>query len=282
MGNKALAFTKMQSLGNDFVLINGVQQHIRMSEKFARRIADRHYGIGCDQIIVAEPGRQPRTFKMAVFNADGSEVGQCGNGVRCFAVFLREQGLFQGSSISVETITTSMDITINSNQTVSASMGLPEFHPKKIPFCIDAERLKYALLIEGREIEFAAMSIGNPHCVVNVPDCKQANVGWLGPRMEIHPAFPERMNVGFRQIISRTEINLRVHERGVGETLGCGSGACAAVACGIRDNTLARQVTVNLPGGSVIVDWVSDRDPVRLTGAVETVFQGQIGLPDDV
>ncbi|MCY4226218.1 MAG: diaminopimelate epimerase [Gammaproteobacteria bacterium] len=282
MNNNALAFTKMQSLGNDFVLIDGVRQHIRMSANFATRIADRHYGIGCDQIIIAEPGKQPNIFKMAVFNADGSEVGQCGNGVRCFARFLQDQGLSLESSIAVQTITTNMDITINSDQTITASMGLPEFHPKKIPLSADAERPEYALLVEGREIEFAAVSIGNPHCVINVPDCRQANVEWLGPRIESHAIFPEKANVGFRQVISRNEVNLRVFERGVGETLGCGSGACAAVVCGIRDGILDRQVTVHLLGGSITVDWMSELDPVRLTGAVEKVFRGQIEVPDDI
>ncbi|MYB34078.1 MAG: diaminopimelate epimerase [Gammaproteobacteria bacterium] len=282
MNNNVLAFTKMQSLGNDFVLIDGVRQHIRMSANFARRIADRHYGIGCDQIIIAEPGKQPNTFKMAVFNADGSEVGQCGNGVRCFARFLQDQGLSHESIIAVETITTNMDITMNPDQTVTASMGLPEFDPKRIPLSVDAERREYTILVEGREVEFAAVSIGNPHCVINVPDYRQANVEWLGPRIESHPVFPERVNVGFRQIVSRNEVNLRVFERGVGETLGCGSGACAAVACGIREGILGRQVTVNLPGGSITVDWASERNPVRLTGAVETVFRGQIDLPDDI
>lgn len=281
MNNNALAFTKMQSLGNDFVLIDGVRQHIRMSANFARKIADRHYGIGCDQIIIAESGKQPGTFKMAVFNADGSEVGQCGNGVRCFARFLQDQGLSLEPSIAVETITTNMDVLMNSDQTVTANMGLPEFHPKKIPLSIDAERLEYTLLVESREIEFAAVSIGNPHCVINVSDCRQANVEWLGSRIENHPIFPEKVNVGFRQIVSRNEISLRVFERGVGETLGCGSGACAAVACGIRDGTLDRQVTVSLPGGSIVVDWTSEQNPVQLTGAVETVFRGQIGLPYD-
>ena len=282
MNNNALAFTKMQSLGNDFVLIDGVRQHIRMSANFARRIADRHYGVGCDQVIIAEPGKRLDTFKMAVFNADGSEVGQCGNGVRCFARFLQDRGLSLESSIAVETITTNMEITMNSDQTVTASMGLPEFHPKKIPLSVDAERREYTLLIESQKIGFAAVSIGNPHCVINVPDCRQVDVERLGSRIESHPIFPEKANVGFRQIISRNEVNLRVFERGAGETLGCGSGACAAVACGIRDGILDRQVTVNLPGGSITVDWTSELNPVRLTGAVETVFRGQIGLPYDI
>ncbi len=282
MSNNTLIFTKMQSLGNDFVMLNGVQEHIRMTADFAKRIADRHYGIGCDQIIIAAPSEQPDAFKMLVFNSDGSEVGQCGNGARCFAVFLRDQGLSQGSDIAVETITTNMEIMINSDQTVTASMGLPQFHPKKIPLCADSERLKYAITIEDLEIEFAALSIGNPHCVINMLDYEQADVDWLGPRMQTHPIFPEQANVGFKQLISRDEINLRVFERGGSETLGCGSGACAAVLCGVREGTLDRQVVVNMPGGSVTVEWPSDRDSVRLTGAVETVFQGQIELPNDL
>jgi len=281
MNSNALDFTKMQSLGNDFVMINGVKKDIRMTADFAKRIADRHYGIGCDQIIIAKPSERPDAFRMLVFNSDGSEVGQCGNGARCFAVFLRDQGLMRGSSIAVETITTNMEISIHSNQTVTASMGFPQFHPTEIPISMDSEELKYAIVIEGREIEFAAVSIGNPHCVIDVVNCEQTEFEWLGPRVQAHSAFPEQVNVGFRQIIAPNEINLRVFERGGGDTLGCGSGACAAVLCGVREGILDRQVVVNMPGGSVTVEWPSEQDPVRLTGSVETVFQGQIELSGD-
>ena len=272
----------MQSLGNDFVLINGVQEHIRMSANFAMRISDRHYGIGCDQVIIAEPGHEMDTFKMRIFNADGSEVGQCGNGVRCFAVFLRDQNLCQRSFVKVETITVSMAVEINQDATVSAHMGLPEFNPSSIPLDADSEQMKYSLAIDQQEIEFSAVSMGNPHCVIDVLNSAEAEVERLGPIFENHAIFPEKANVGFREIVSRDQINLRVFERGVGETLGCGSGACAAVVCGIRDGRLDRQVTVHLPGGSAAVDWMPDEESVRLTGAVETVFHGQLCFQSEI
>lgn len=275
MGKGCLSFTKMQSLGNDFVLIDGVREHIRMSANFAMKICDRHYGIGCDQIIIAEPGQEIDAFKMRVFNADGSEVGQCGNGARCFAIFLRDQGLCQDKHIKVETTTTLIELTINQDETVSADMGQPEFAPSKIPLDVDMEQLKYAVAIDHRDIAFSAVSFGNPHCVIEVDNIKEAHVAKWGSILERHPIFPEKANVGFRQVVAPDQINLRVFERGVGETLGCGSGACAAVACGIRDGMLDRQVRVNLPGGSTTVSWMSNHESVRLSGSVETVFHGR-------
>ncbi|MYJ51198.1 MAG: diaminopimelate epimerase [Gammaproteobacteria bacterium] len=280
MTDKRLAFTKMQSLGNDFVMIDGVRKHIRLSRNIASRISDRHYGIGCDQIIMAERGRGSDEFLMRVFNADGSEVGQCGNGARCFAVFLKDQGLCRNGRVKVETITTRLELEINEDESVSASMGVPEFRPSKIPLLADREQLQYTVSIDHREIGFSAVSVGNPHCVLFVPNCATADVAGLGPTLENHPIFPERTNVGFAQTVSRKEINLRVFERGVGETQGCGSGACAAVATGVRTGILDREVVVNLPGGRAVVDWMSEEAPIRLTGGVETVFHGEFKLDD--
>lgn len=274
-------FTKMQSLGNDFVMLDGITEHIRVTKSIATRIADRNFGVGCDQIILAENNPGDGNFVMRVFNPDGSEVGQCGNGARCLAVFLRERGLWDRPTMRVDTSTARLGLKINPDGSVTADMGVPGFLPAGIPLLADSEKRVYSLFLDQTQLEFSAMSLGNPHCILSVPDVTTAAVGRIGPQVESHPVFPQRVNVSFREIVSRSEIRLRVYERGAGETLGCGSGACAAVVTGIRSGMLDGQVLVNLPGGTVLVNWNGDTDPVRMTGSAEIVFRGEISLEPD-
>ncbi len=270
-------FTKMQSLGNDFVMLNGVVENIRITGAIASQIADRHLGIGCDQILLAQENSDGG-FGVRIFNNDGSEVGQCGNGVRCFAKYLDQQGLSSEKSLQVTTMTTTVELHRNDDGTVTVAMGRPEFDPEKIPLAVDHEELVYKVELDGRELEFSAIAIGNPHCVIAVAGVDDAPVETYGPILERHALFPERANIGFCEYISSTEVNLRVFERGAGETLGCGSGACAAVIAGIRRGILERRVKVNLPGGSVLIHWPSDQAQVTLTGPVYSVFEGEISI----
>jgi len=271
-------FTKMQSLGNDFVMLNGVSHKIEMSAAVAKKIADRHFGIGCDQILIAEPAATHSGFRLRIFNSDGSEAGQCGNGARCFARYLRDQGLTVESIISVKTATRSMILKINDDETVSVEMGEPVFEPKAIPFIADEESILYPLETDAGMFEISAVSVGNPHAVQRVEDVKTTDVENLGQIIQSHGRFPERVNAGFMQIISRREIRLRVYERGAGETLGCGSGACAAVVSGIRMGVLDSEVVVSLPGGEATVRWSAPHEPVYLTGSALKVFEGIIDI----
>lgn len=277
-----LKFTKMHSLGNDFVMLNGVTEPLEMTQTIARHIADRHIGIGCDQILVAQPLVSERSnksgYRLRIFNSDGSEVGQCGNGARCFARYLHEQGLSDETIIEVQTKTTKLQLQLNQNDTVTVGMGLAEFAPEKIPLAVPKQLPSYQVTTELGSVEFSALSVGNPHCVIQVDSVENADVQRMGPLLENHPLFPERANIGFRQIISSQEIKLRVHERGAGETLGCGSGACAAVVSGIRSGLLDSRVEVVLPGGSAWVDWQGAECQVYLTGPVHTVYHGSIDI----
>ena len=275
-------FTKMHSLGNDFVMLNGVAKNIRITPDIARFIADRRFGIGCDQIIVAEKAQAGNRFRMRIFNSDGSESGQCGNGARCFAQFLRDQGLTDDTTLRVKTRTTEIALAIHDDGTVTAQLEPPEFAPRQIPLLMSQVAAVYRVNTERGAIEFSALSMGNPHCVIAVERVDCADVAGLGALMERHPAFPERVNVGFSQIVSERQIRLRVYERGVGETLGCGSGASAAVVAGIRNGQLQSVVTVALPGGSVEVGWEGGQAPVCLRGPVHTVFTGNIGIPEEM
>ena len=272
-------FTKMQSLGNDFVVLDGVSQRLEISPEVARKLADRHYGVGCDQVLVAEPG-EFADFRFRIFNQDGSEVEQCGNGARCMAWFLRQRGLSDKSQISVQTLKSRMMLTINENGDVTVEMGVPEFDPFKIPFQAKEKSLNYPLKLPSRTVNIAALAIGNPHAVVEVDSVERAQVELLGPQIESHPRFPERVNAGFMEIFSPQHIGLRVYERGVGETLGCGSGACAAVAAGIGAGKLDAIVKVDLPGGSATVNWAGPGQPVYLSGPAHTVFSGEISLSE--
>jgi len=273
-----LRFTKMHSLGNDFVMINGVGKNIRITQDIARVIADRNFGIGCDQIIMVSEKLSDAKFIMQIFNQDGSEVGQCGNGARCFAKFLVDESLTNQSEIQVETTTTAMKINLNEDKTVTAELMAPIFQPSKIPLAVAQESMTYMVSTDMGEIRFSANSMGNPHCVILVDNLDCTDVLGIGELMESHEIFPERANIGFCELVSRSEIRLRVYERGVGETLGCGSGACAAVVAGIQGNRLDSKVEVNLPGGVVEVSWRGDKNPVYLTGRVHYVFDGFIEI----
>lgn len=277
--NMRLNFTKMQSLGNDFVVLDGVSQQLNLSSEIARKLADRHFGVGCDQILLAEPG-ESTDFRFRIFNQDGSEVEQCGNGARCMARFLRQRGLSDKNEISVQTLKSQMMLRINDDGDVSVEMGVPEFEPSKIPFDAPKKALCYSLQLEAKKVDITALAIGNPHAVLVVEDLESAGVDIIGPEIENHPRFPERVNAGFMQIVSPRYIRLRVYERGVGETLGCGSGACAAVVAGIENGKLEHQVEVSLPGGNASVEWAGIGRPVFLRGPAHTVFSGEITLCD--
>ncbi len=276
-----LDFTKMQSLGNDFVVLDGVTHQLTMNSGIARLLADRHFGIGCDQILLAEKGRQAE-FRFRIFNQDGGEVEQCGNGARCFARFVRDNGLTTNDRISVETLNARMLLKVLDNGDVAVEMGIPEFEPSRIPFDAPAAAVSHDLEVDGERLQISALAIGNPHAVIQVADVSLAPVETLGPAIERHPRFPARVNAGFCEIVNRSHIRLRVYERGVGETLGCGSGACAAVVAGIRSGQLDRQVRVSLPGGDATVRWDSGTEPVHLIGPAFNVFSGTITVPDDL
>ena len=266
----------MQSLGNDFVMLNGVTENIRITPEIAKFIADRHFGIGCDQILVVENKQDNQGYRLRIFNSDGSEVGQCGNGARCFAGFLKDQRLIKGNAVSVETFNTKLELNLNDDGTVTVGMGLPVLDPAEIPLAVEVGSLTYLLELDGRTVEFSGLSMGNPHCVLEVDNVETADVEHIGPALECHPMFPQKANIGFAHYYSRSALNLRVFERGAGETLGCGSGACAAAVAGIRRNLLDRKVRVNLPGGSIDVFWPEDDSQVYLSGEIHRVFDGLI------
>ncbi len=272
-----LPFTKMQGLGNDFVVLDGVTQQVTMTASQARKIADRHFGVGCDQILLVEPPSDPDVdFDYRIFNQDGSEVSQCGNGARCFAKFVRERHLTSKNLIRVRTAAGVMEIAVNDDHSYSVDLALPQFEPAGIPLQAPARAALYHTEFAGQPIAFSALSLGNPHMVIQVEDTASAPVATWGPYFERHELFPQRVNVGFIQILDRGEVSLRVYERGSGETLACGSGACAAAIAGIQLGLLDNRVLVNLPGGQLRIEWQGEGTAVRLTGPAKTVFQGKI------
>jgi len=274
-----LRFAKMHGLGNDFVVINLVTQHARVDENLVRRLADRHTGIGCDQLLLVEPPNNPKAdFFYRIFNNDGSEVEMCGNGARCFAQFVLEQGLSSKKRILAETVKGLLELVINDDGTVTVDMGKPILTPAEIPFSAPAYKPLHHIDVEGLDVEISAVSMGNPHAVLLVDDVETAAVEELGPQIEHHPSFPNRVNVGFMQVLGRNEIKLRVFERGAGETRACGSGACAAVVAGILRNLLDSRVTVRLPGGNLSISWPGEGQTLKMTGPATTVFRGQIKL----
>lgn len=272
-------FTKMHGLGNDFVVIDLVTQHLHLQEKHIRLIADRHRGIGCDQVLLVEPPHQADTdFRYRIFNADGSEVGQCGNGARCFARFVRDKRLTGKRSISVETRSGKLTLKITKDDQVRVNMGSPSFIPEQIPFNTPRQQKKYRMDIAGHSIEFGALSIGNPHVVIRVQDVEKAKVAKIGAALESHPSFPERVNVGFIQIIDRNTAKLRVFERGAGETEACGSGACAAMAYAHSQGWLDQKAEIRLRGGALLIEWQGEGKPIYMTGPATRVFDGKIYL----
>lgn len=270
-------FSKMHGLGNDFMVVDCITQNIFFSPDLIRRLANRHTGVGFDQLLVVEAPYDPETdFHYRIFNADGSEVEQCGNGARCFARFVRMKGLTNKFSVSVSTKKGKMVLSIEEDDQVTVNMGIPEFEPSKIPFKAKQTEKTYILRAEDKTLFCGAVSMGNPHVVTVVDDVETADVDTLGPLLESHERFPERVNAGFMQVLSRGEINLRVYERGAGETQACGSGACGAVAVGIDQGLLDHDVKVHLPGGSLQISWQGPGKPLYMTGPATHVFDGQL------
>ncbi|AYV21321.1 diaminopimelate epimerase [Vibrio mediterranei] len=270
-------FSKMHGLGNDFMVVDCITQNVFFSPDLIRRLADRHTGVGFDQLLIVEAPYDPETdFHYRIFNADGSEVEQCGNGARCFARFVQMKGLTNKYSVSVSTKKGKMVLKLEENDLVTVNMGQPEFEPNKIPFKAKQKEKTYILRAGEHTLFCGAVSMGNPHVVTVVDSTEEADVDRLGPLLESHERFPERVNAGFMQILSRHEVNLRVYERGAGETQACGSGACGAVAVGIVQGLLDENVTVHLPGGDLKISWKGEGHPLTMTGPATHVFDGQI------
>lgn len=275
-----LRFTKMQGLGNDFVVLDGVSQSLALTNDQLRKLGDRHFGVGCDQILLVENPHHPDAdFRYRIFNgADGGEVEQCGNGSRCFVRFVHDRGLSRKRAIKVETARGLITPELQDNGLVKVDMGAPRFAPRDIPFIADADAILHLLPLAGRTAEITVVSMGNPHAVQLVVDIDSAPVALEGPQIEHHPAFPQRVNAGFMQIVNRCEIRVRVFERSAGETIACGTGACAAVVAGIRRGLLDSTVTVHTRGGDLEISWAGNGHPVLMTGPAVTVFEGEIEL----
>ena len=283
-----LKFTKMQGAGNDFVVLDGVSRRIQITRERVRQIADRHFGVGCDQVLLVEKSqRKDADFRYRIWNSDGGEVEQCGNGARCFVRFVRDKGLTNKHEIRVETLSGIIVPRLEADGQVTVDMGAPLFDPERVPF--DARGLqpvqggkRWPLEIAGREVPVAVLSMGNPHAVQTVADVDSAPVTTEGPLIERHPRFPRRVNAGYMQVVARTRIRLRVWERGAGETLACGTGACAAVVAGIREGLLDESVQVETRGGRLTIRWQGgENDPncaVRMTGPAVAVFEGEIEI----
>lgn len=274
-----LRFTKMHGIGNDFVVIDAIRQRVDLSAARIRFLADRRFGVGCDQVLLAAPATRPDAdFRYRIFNADGGEVEQCGNGVRCLAVFLTDQGLTNRRELTIETLGGPTRVILLDDGQVAVDMGAPRLDPSGIPFEAPARAVTYPLEVDGESLEISAVSMGNPHAVMVVDNVETAPVARLGPLVERHPAFPRQANAGFMQVVDRSSIRLRVFERGAGETLACGTGACAAVVAGRLRGLLDQDVDVQLPGGSLRIHWPGGDDPVWMTGPAKTVFEGTVDL----
>ena len=278
-----IEFTKMHGIGNDFVVIDAINQDIELSPDQVRFIADRHFGIGCDQLLLVErPASGGAEFRYRIYNADGGEVQQCGNGARCFARFVYDNGLTTSSHIPVETAAGMIYLDIEDDNRVTVDMGVPSFDPDSLPFIADAgdedDTEYHQLMVNGKKYAIGAVSVGNPHAVLLVDSVAEAPVEKLGAAIESHERFPERVNVGFMEIMDRSHIRLRVYERGVGETLACGTGACAAVAVGIHNSLLDKTVQVELNGGNLTIRWQDKDSTLLMTGPAQTVYKGKIKL----
>ena len=274
-----LKFTKMHGLGNDFIVIDAIRQDVTLNAEKIRFLADRHFGVGCDQVLLVEPPQsKDAEFRYRIFNHDGGEVEQCGNGARCFARFVREQGLSDEDTVVVETQAGLIQLTTEADGQITVNMGVPRFEPRDLPFTAERAAMSYALEVDGQQVDIGAVSMGNPHAVIVVDDVLTAPVLTIGPLIERHARFPNRVNVGFMRIVNDQHIQLRVFERGAGETLACGTGACAAVVVGRKRGVLAQRVQVELRGGSLNIAWRGGDDPVLMTGPAATVFAGEIEL----
>ena len=274
-----IKFSKMHGLGNDFVVIDAINQKISLDSKQVKFIADRHFGIGCDQLLLVEKSDSPDAdFRYRIFNNDGSEVEQCGNGARCFAEFVYAEGLTDKTEISVLTSGGRIVLNRKENGCVTVDMGAPILTPQDIPFVADEINNSYDLVIDDEKITFSAVSMGNPHAVILVDDVDSAEVERIGKLLQSDKHFPNSLNVGFMQVINPTQVKLRVYERGVGETQACGSGACAAVVAGRVQGLLDETVVTQLVGGNLSIYWAGEQNPVMMTGATSTVFKGEITL----
>ena len=272
-------FTKMHGAGNDFVVFDGVTRPVPLTPEKIRRLADRHFGIGCDQVLLVErPTVSGADFRYRIFNADGGEVEQCGNGARCFVHFVRDRRLTAKDEIAVETLSGMIYPRLEPDGNVTVNMGVPRFEPAEVPFEASTRENVYDLEVNGRKLSVTVLSMGNPHAVQVVPEVDSAPVNTQGPLIERHPRFPQRVNAGYMQVVDRGHIRLRVYERGAGETLACGSGACAAVVAGRQRGLLDDKVDVKLLGGTLRVSWAGEGQPVWMTGPAVTVFEGTIDL----
>lgn len=274
-----LRFSKMQGLGNDFVVVDGVRQQVNLSTDQLQQLGDRRFGIGFDQLLLVEPPHDPNNdFRYRIFNNDGSEVEQCGNGARCFARFVFEQGLTDKKQIRVETARGVIVPELLDGGLVRVDMGKPRFEPADIPFIAEQDAVEHLLALDQINIAVGVVSMGNPHTVLCVNEVDTAPVAEWGPHIEHHPRFPQRVNAGFMQVVDRSHIRLRVFERGAGETLACGTGACAAVVSGIRRGLLDASVEVTTRGGVLRIEWAGNGHSVWMTGPAVTVFQGEVTL----
>ncbi|MCZ0927486.1 diaminopimelate epimerase [Halomonas janggokensis] len=274
-----LHFTKMHGLGNDFMVVDLVTQRARLRDEQIRQLADRRFGIGFDQLLIVEPPRDPdMDFRYRIYNADGSEVENCGNGARCFARFVREQRLTHKHEIRVETAGGPLVLNVQHDGLVRVDIGQPRFNPAAVPFDAPGDQPLHDVEVDGETLQLGVVSMGNPHAVLQVDDVDTAPVARLGQLLEAHPRFPKRVNVGFMQVLSASEIRLRVFERGSGETLACGTGACAAVASGIRQGLLKSPVRVHLLGGELSVEWSSPESPLIMVGPATHVFDGRVAI----
>jgi diaminopimelate epimerase len=272
-------FSKMHGLGNDFLVLDNVTQNVYLSNEQIKLLADRHFGIGFDQLLIVEPPYDPELdFHYRIFNADGSEVSQCGNGARCFARFVRMKGLINKTKIRVSTQSGKMTLFVERDGNISVSMPVPQFEPNQIPFKAQKAEGTYIIRTEDETVLCGAVSMGNPHCVLTVDSVDQAPVETLGKMLSQHERFPKQTNVGFMEVVSPDFIKLRVYERGAAETLACGSGACAAVVIGQMQKKLAKQVTVELPGGKLRIYWKGPGNPVKMSGPATHVFDGQLHI----
>jgi diaminopimelate epimerase len=275
-----LAFTKMHGLGNDFVVVDATREPFALTPPQIRMLADRRFGVGCDQVLVVERAREGSAdFRYRIFNADGGEVQQCGNGARCFVVFVRDRGLTDKRVLTVETAGGVIRPSLEADGSVTVDMGVPRFDPREVPFTEGTGQATDELMLDGTRLVVSVLSMGNPHVVQVVPDVDAAPVTTQGPRIERHPRFPQRVNAGYMQIVDRATIRLRVWERGAGETPACGTGACAAVVAGIRRGLIDRRVRVITRGGELAIEWDGDGRPVMMTGPATTVFEGTWEIP---
>lgn len=274
-----LRFTKMHGLGNDFVMLDGVSQKLSLSPVKIQKLANRNFGIGCDQLLIVEAPRSPTAdFRYRIFNASGEEVENCGNGARCFAIFVQQRGLCSKNTIVVETKVGRMTLHVRPDNQVTVDMGVPVLEPDDVPFLATERALTYALPISTGHLEISAVSMGNPHSVALVKNLEEYPVLAIGAEVESNPLFPNKVNAGFMEIVSRKQAKLRVFERGVGETLACGTGACAAMVAGRIQGLLDSKVEISLPGGSLELEWQDENSSVMMTGPATTVFSGQIKI----